>query len=206
MTLDEIAIKNGTDKSSPYHNYCNVYERYMEPYRQSEVKLLEVGVQFGFSVRTWLEYFENGRIYGVDILKECKYEHPRLVLEQGDQQSVTFWSYFTGKHGSNWNIIIDDASHRNDHIIVMFEQMFKHVKPGGLYIVEDVFAGFVPQFMSNERPHLDEWVKGLFCELNHYGKDFHGHPNQAKEIKLGYLEQHIDFVHLYKGLVIIGKK
>ena len=59
LTLDQIARKHGTDKCSTCHNYCRTYEQYFGPIRAWPVRLLEIGVQTGASIKTWLEYFPH---------------------------------------------------------------------------------------------------------------------------------------------------
>ena len=56
MTLDEIAIKYNTDKSSHFHNYCEKYNMYFSPKRNDELKILELGIQNGYSLKTWKEW------------------------------------------------------------------------------------------------------------------------------------------------------
>jgi hypothetical protein len=57
LTLDELAIKHGTDKSSPYHDYCRIHEELLAPLRHEPVALLELGVANGASLRMWGDYF-----------------------------------------------------------------------------------------------------------------------------------------------------
>lgn len=50
MTLDEIFIKNGTDKSSLSHNYASAYEKHLP----SKVnKFLEIGCYKGAGIRSF---------------------------------------------------------------------------------------------------------------------------------------------------------
>jgi hypothetical protein len=49
------------------------------------------------------------------------------VLEQFKLQS-----------GGNFDVVIDDGSHVPEHQLISFESLWPAVKPGGLYIVEDL--------------------------------------------------------------------
>lgn len=53
MILDELAISFGTDKSSRTHHFTKHYEVYFEPLRNFPLKILEIGVQSGASLRMW---------------------------------------------------------------------------------------------------------------------------------------------------------
>ena len=76
-TLDEIAHREKnpelwTDKKSHTpgficHDYLRIYEREFSKWRDSEIHLLEIGVNKGASIKLWLEYFTYASIYGVDI-------------------------------------------------------------------------------------------------------------------------------------------
>src|SRR5258705_6198874 len=74
MTLDELAIKHGTDKASQFtrtyakpHDYCRHLEGFFEPMRNHYINLIEIGVGGGESIKTWLDYFLAAQIYGVDL-------------------------------------------------------------------------------------------------------------------------------------------
>ena len=66
-SLNQIAIEQKTDKSSLVHNYCEKYELYFDKIRFENLKILEIGVQNGFSLKMWEKYFQNSLIYGIDI-------------------------------------------------------------------------------------------------------------------------------------------
>ena len=50
-----------------WSNYFEIYERYFNDFRSKEPRFLEIGVQYGGSLKMWHEYFENGSIFGIDI-------------------------------------------------------------------------------------------------------------------------------------------
>ena len=72
FTLDAIGILHGTDKATqhpvvkPSHGYTVYYEWAFHPLRDRDIKLLEIGVGGGESIRMWLDYFSRGQIYGLD--------------------------------------------------------------------------------------------------------------------------------------------
>jgi hypothetical protein len=70
--LNEIGLKNNTDKSSTIHDYLKKYEKYFPFKRDDKITLLEIGVLNGSSVKSWKEYFVNANIIGVDINPDCK--------------------------------------------------------------------------------------------------------------------------------------
>ena len=66
-TLNEIATELGTDKASFGHNYVEKYEKYFSEYRDKDIKLFEIGIDKGYSVQLWKEYFTQAKIYAIDI-------------------------------------------------------------------------------------------------------------------------------------------
>ena len=77
-SLDQIAIEEKTDKSSLIHNYCEKYELYFNSIRFKNLKVLEIGVQNGFSLKTWERYFENSSIYGIAIADCSCFDSDRI--------------------------------------------------------------------------------------------------------------------------------
>jgi len=53
MNLEQLAIKYGTDKQiARGHGYTDYYEQYFHTLKLEEVKLLELGVREGWSLKT----------------------------------------------------------------------------------------------------------------------------------------------------------
>jgi hypothetical protein len=165
LPLNEIANRHGTDKgtSGPSgewggHNYCDIYEAIFAPLRQEAINLVEIGMgvtgenwdakiqhgvnaEGGASVKMWHDYFENGRIFGLDINPARHLDNDRLttfVLDQGDPIAL---KAFVKEAGVGvFDIIIDDGSHAADHQQISFDTLFPHLKSGGIYIIEDLVA------------------------------------------------------------------
>lgn len=153
-TLDEIAIHYQTDKASQFsrtyakpHDYCRHLERFFEPMRDKPIKLVEIGVGSGESIRTWLEYFRNefAQVFGVDLNANTNEWNtptskpdPRYTFVHGDQSSKVFWASFIKMRGADWDVIDDDGSHLSSHITTTFYALWPHMKSGGVYIMEDL--------------------------------------------------------------------
>jgi SAM-dependent methyltransferase len=172
MTLDEIMIVCESDKASKFsrtyaqpHNYCVHLERFFEPLRYREIKLLEVGVGGGESIRAWLEYFEQGHIYGVDIVSNTNEwntawakPHKRYTFSCGDQSKPDFWKKFVEVNGGDWDIICDDGSHVESDIKTTWQSLWPYLKSGGIYEIEDL----------NYDSRTMSWMHRL-VDMTHYG-------------------------------------
>jgi hypothetical protein len=148
-TLDDLAKKYGTDKSSEIHNYCDKYAKYLPFERYDKLNILEIGILDGKSLLTWKEYFYRSNILGIDINPDCKqYEESRISVEIGSQADGNFLSRTWQQYGP-FDMILDDGSHMNEHVIYSFQHLWGSVKSGGVYVIEDIGTSY-----------WDEWGGG----------------------------------------------
>jgi len=192
MTLDELAhietdYKLWTDKrSGDGMGYLPVYERYFEKLRQQPIHLVEIGVNMGASILLWLDYFPNARITGVDIEKRENPTHERYTFLQGDQMDKNFWRTFI-ENQPKIDILIDDGGHRNDQIETTYWCLWQHLKPGGLYCIEDLGAAYVPDCNRPGFGNTIDFVK-LLCD------------------RINMSRGNMESLHFYRELCIITKR
>jgi hypothetical protein len=135
--LDELGIKRVTDKCSLEHDYLRKYERLFSPFRDEPITLLEIGVFDGGSMHLWEDYFPRATIVGIDVNPDCKkYEGDRRIVEIASQGDEIVMQMIGARYTPT--IIIDDGSHRADHILSSFESLYPTLKSSGIYIVEDL--------------------------------------------------------------------
>ena len=126
----------GTDKITS-HSYDTCYNELFLPYKYTCSNLLEIGFDGGFSLMAYEEYFTNSVIYGIDIIdnrNNIVRNNHNLKVYFGDataEKTVNAFPY-------NFDIIVEDASHLPEHQIKHFIDYSKYVKPGGIYVIEDV--------------------------------------------------------------------
>ena len=154
--LDALARWYGTDKSSVKHGYARLYERHFRAGRRAVRTVLEIGVGGatsdtgyetpvgGQSLHVWRHYFPNASVVGVDIYRKDVAED-RIHFEQGDQADKAFLAMLVEKYGP-FDIVVDDGSHRGRDIIASFATLWDAVRPGGYYVIEDVFTAYHPDW------------------------------------------------------------
>ena len=125
-SLDAIARRHGTDKSSLRHGYTRWYERELGHLRAAPVSLLEVGVLDGASLRAWREYFPAGRVHGVDVDEACR-QIPGVFI--GDQADPAFLRAVAAQ-AAPFDIVVDDGSHAGGDQLASFLALWPDVKPG----------------------------------------------------------------------------
>jgi predicted O-methyltransferase YrrM len=219
--LDNLAKKYGTDKSSEIHNYCNKYEKYLPFNRYDKLNLMEIGVLNGKSLKTWQEYFYNSNIVGIDINPDC-YQYNdrdnRVHVEIGSQFDAQFLTQIKTQYGP-FDMILDDGSHINEHVIFSFKQLWDSIKPGGLYVVEDVCTSYWKEY-GGERYKKDtmmEYFKGITDEVNFFGETLENFDNvharredklleQFKTKGYDYIGTQIESINFLNGIIIITKR
>jgi hypothetical protein len=135
------SLSKFADKWDPYFD---VYETWFEKFRGRAPRILEIGVQNSGSAEMWLKYFGPGTsIVGVDIDQRCQQLASQdLEIVIGDQGSPEFWTDFFDKHTEPFDIIIDDGGHRMDQMILTFVVASKHIRDGGIHLIEDVHTAY----------------------------------------------------------------
>lgn len=132
---------DGTDKDTN-HSYLPVYEEVLGPLRNAPLRMLEIGVMTGASLRAWDEYFTNPdkEIHGADIHSEwLKYEVKNYhVVDATTRRALE-------ELGGWWEVVIDDGSHQHVHQQQSLELFGPLIKPGGYYIIEDIVSLDVAQ-------------------------------------------------------------
>ena len=108
-----------------------------EPVKNSVNKFVEVGIDKGGSLELWRDYFTNATVYGLDINIEVDINHERIELKRLDQSSTEQLKEFA-QECSEIDVIIDDGSHRMRDQQITLATLFKSLKPGGIYILEDL--------------------------------------------------------------------
>jgi hypothetical protein len=139
-----------------WRHYFPIYERHLRRFRGQAVHLVEIGVFSGGSMRMWREYLgTRSRITGVDIEPACKaYEDHGISVVIGDQGDPAFWREFLAERAPV-DVVIDDGSHRPADQIVTLEALLPRLRPGGVYLCEDLhwagnrFSRFVDGFTRN---------------------------------------------------------
>lgn len=150
----------------------------------------------------WRTFFPKGAIAGIDIYDKKLHEERRIRAFKGSQFDPDFLAEVMGEVGEP-EIIIDDGSHINEHVIESFRLLFTRLAPGGLYVVEDTQTSYFESKGGSSR-ELDSvetsmgFLKRMVDSLNY--QEIEGRLNQGQPE-----DGHITAMHFYHSLVIIEK-
>lgn len=221
--LDQIALFYKTDKASSHHNYTRIYSHIFKD-RDTPINLVEIGVDKGYSLCMWRDWFKNGSIYGIDI-RDVPISEPRISVFKGDAASQNFVDLFlTGTNlAYNIDVLIDDGSHMVYDQIRSFFLFWPSINSGGIYVIEDTHTNYGPNATLNFSYKLTDWLRHLMDEVNWHGKwnsnaqgdttlaltnaplKFDYGPVATGE-ELSFLSRTIDSISIYKSLVIFKKR
>lgn len=219
-TLDKIAKSKGTDKSSDVHNYCEKYEKFLPFNRLEPLTILEIGILNGESLGTWREFYPNATIIGIDIMESCKeYEdiENKIFVEIGSQDDSLFLKKVSDKYGP-FDLVIDDGSHIQKHMIFSFEQLFSFVKNEGVYIIEDSVTSYWSEYDGGigRKNTCIEYFKNLIDDVNfhgHYAKEFWSVHARREDLLIPQINKEypqirtdIESINFLNSLIIITKR
>lgn len=198
-----------TDKWG-YHFYTPVYEQWFKSLRYKPIRLLEIGVggyaksqMGGNSLRMWKRYFPQGQITGIDIYDKSALQENRLKILKGDQTDPIFLKELTNTEGP-FDIIIDDGSHVQSHIITSFETLFPLMNRGGIYVIEDTQTSYWPKFEGSTAE-----MRSVPSAMNYFIKRVHTVNRQEwlqDEQHPELPEEGIGSISFYHNLIFITRK
>jgi len=102
------------------------------------------GYKPGSSLRVWKSNFKNAKIYGADVDKGVLFEEDRIktfYVNQLEQRSIK--AMWTQINENNFDLIIDDGLHTFEAGVSLLENSFDKLRPGGIYIIEDVDISYL---------------------------------------------------------------
>lgn len=145
----------GTDKNTS-HSYGNVYDQLFKQFKDSPINILEIGISGGYGLLSYVDYFPNAQVYGLDIKDICNptsKQHERIHLQFGnalDSQVVQSYS-------QQFHLIIEDASHYPQDQVQHFSDFAPKLEKGGYYIIEDIDG----KYLEFVKEHVEKKVSEL---------------------------------------------
>lgn len=174
--LTQIADYFKSDKGSltfHKHLYTVIYETILMPYYNKEINLLEIGLG-GIetpSLNMWREYFGiKVNIYGFDIdPKFHNYKNKNNIkIYIGDQSNL---QDLEKCRENNYDIIIDDGSHDSGHQQISFKELWRCLKSGGVYIIEDLHWQPTKETGIKTKQLFREWKNSNIINSKFLSKD-----------------------------------
>ena len=194
------------DKKIIAHGYAKIYEKYLKEQKEKNLNIIELGSFYGNASAAFYFYFKNSQIYSADINPDMYlYRSKRLINFFTDTSSRASIEKNIIKKNIQFDLIIEDASHMlKDQIISLFI-LFKNLKSGGFFIVEEIDFPEKREDMrvGQEFPDLKTILNKIINKENFNSKYIN--ENEKK-----YFLENFDTIKFYTGnineIAIIKKK
>lgn len=186
-----------------WEHYFAIYDDHFSRYRETDVCVVEFGVNHGGSLQLWRKYFgSSARIYGVDINPDCKkFEEQGIEVFIGDQGDRQFLQSLAAKI-PRIDILIDDGGHAMHQQIATFEELFPRISENGIYLCEDTHTSYWRKFGGGykRRSSFIEYSKNWIDALNAW------HSEQPGKLPVSDLTRSARSVTYYDSVVVIEKR
>lgn len=191
------------------HYYTKHYQSHFKRYKFKRVTLFEIGVggyhypnAGGNSLRMWKRYFPFGRIFSLDIYDKSFVQENRIKIFQGSQVDEDILNNIISQIGEP-DIIIDDGSHINEHVIKTFQILFSKLKSGGIYVIEDTQTAYWPDYGGDSNNLNNPFTMTNFFKML---TDCVNHEEFLKtDYTPSYFDKNIVSVQFYHNLIFIHK-
>lgn len=199
--LLDIADHYNTDKHYE-HNYFNlVYNDILSPLKNDVKKFVEVGTYNGGSIELWRDYFTNSTVYGLDIdfsiLNLRSKDRIKLInLDQSDREQL---NKFSLEH-NDIDVILDDGSHKMEDQQITLAILFKSLKPGGIFILEDLHTSLEALLPEKAWCGWGDPTKTITLDmLNNFIKTGKIESDYMTEEEIDYLNKNIESIKIYQS-------
>ena len=181
-----------TDKIS--HGYLQVYDPLFMSL-DSISNVLEIGVYNGDSLRLLQNYFPNSNIYGFDLTPPRDHHYnDRFKVLLGNQEDRDDLNHIFNSIDGDLDLIIDDGGHTMKQQQTSFGFLFRHLKNGGVYIIEDLHTSRYG--LSSEYINKDDLITTLDM-LQNFKNTSNIISNHMLDYEIKYLEDNIESIEIW---------
>ena len=191
--MSEVA-RDKTDKGPNGHNFTDVYDRFLGAWRHDPIRIFEIGVASGGSLRLWNEYYEKASIFAIDIVDSKQYENARtrtFIASQSDRGQL---AKAMAAFGGEFDFMLDDGGHGMAQQQISLGFLFKYVKSGGYYVIEDLHTSLTKKYVGGGYGAEPDGENTTLRMLERYTN---GNPPKFESKYLlpdesAYLDQHVE--------------
>lgn len=202
-------IFEGADKVHKLRHYLPIYQ---DALTRTE-RMLEIGVDRGGSLQMWRKHLPEATIVGLDINPDsARHDDPQrgIHVRIGDQTDVRFLGAVVDELGP-FDTVLDDGGHTPKQMIGSFRYLFPRLRPGGVYIVEDVCANYWTIYRDQRESFIDftKWLMDAmhahYLEMKSVYQIMEGHPKRLKEVRVPFVATIIDRIEVFDSVVVIHR-
>lgn len=170
MNYRDAFFSERTKSSDKWEHYFDIYDHLFAKYYGKSVTYVEIGVQGGGSLEIARKLFaSSSQIIGVDVDETCQHLEADGVASRifiASQVDSSLDSLLRDSVGGI-DILIDDGSHIQAHMIQTFLMLWPLVNEGGVYVIEDTHTNYSKEHQDDFHGlGLYDYFKGLAERLN----------------------------------------
>lgn len=206
---------------------CGYFPLYENHLPESVDDFMEIGIAMGISIWMFRDYYDGiGNFHAMNyqfnhdnqgVIKMKDLEKTGIICYDGLQEDIDFLSTIK----TQFDVIVEDGSHRSDHQAITFKHLFNNnIKYGGLYVIEDLHCcigeywwGTCEGYENTMLNFLHEYFTIYDCDLFTHKqtkkiskKTFNGNQFFSKE-DYKNLVNTIDKIYIYSNsIAFIYKK
>ncbi len=210
VNLTDLADARGSDRGSLRHDFMQLYNMLLQPFRQRKVQVVLVGLDGGIGVvepdawgeaarntlEMFLEFLPKAEFTAIDRAKKAPVKDARLTYVQCDLEDA---SKIAKAVPGTADVVIDDATHASHHQQNAFRALFPRLSSAGLYIVEDLRTQPAPlerQDAVKTAPLFNGYMEtGVF-----------EHPDDAAKAELNACRADISGCFLFPAKFLKGRR
>jgi len=202
-------IFEGTANIHKLRHYLPIYQAVLT----STDKMLEIGVDRGGSLQMWRDYLPDATIVGVDINPSAaQYDAPerQVHVRIGDQTDTTFLAGVLDEFGP-FDTVLDDGGHTPKQMIGSFQYLFPRLKPGGVYLVEDVCANYWTPYRDQPESFIDftKWLMDAmhapYLEMTSVYQIMEDHPKRVEGVSVPFAATIVDKIEVFDSVVVVHR-
>lgn len=124
----------------------------------------------------------------------------------GSQADPAFLSHIKGNYSDGFDIILDDGSHVPEHMFTTFALMWPLIRPGGVYLIEDVHGNnpLLDWLFHGHEVHGIKWPGMLYGGKGTLNK-FQSAGFREGSKSSGY-QRDIESVKMYPYILAVTKR
>lgn len=150
----------------------------------------------------WKKYFgRKAKIIGVDIDPRCKsLKEDQITIRIGDQEDRVFLKKLVKEIGPI-DVVIEDGGHTMGQQIATFEEIYPHVKEGGVFLIEDLHTSYWHEYGGGYRKAgtFIEYAKALVDKLHAW------HSRDSESFTVDDFTTSTKSMHFYDSIIVFEK-
>lgn len=228
-------VKVGCSQGPGIHKWAHYFPVYEEHFSRfctgtQQIRMVELGIQSGGSMLMWRHAFgERLKILvGMDINPKTRaWERfgSNVKVEIGSQADPEFLQSISSKYPEGFDIIIDDGSHVPEHIFITFVKLWPSLRPGGVFIIEDVHGtapvlhwllhGHSTTATSSSGQTVQVSMSGLYWpgeamgpadQISQGQGDFLGNWNGQTNLPASNVQREVESIKVYPYMIAITRR